>query len=56
MPDSSSKTKYEAGTNLIVWNIDPDLKAVFKATCALEKRTIRDVITELMIEYTNRKR
>ena len=56
MTDSSPKTQNEAPNqvNLLVWNIDPDLKRKFKAKCALEKRTIKDAITQLMTEYLNR--
>ena len=46
---------YEKGTNILVWRVGPDLKAKFKAKCAAEKRSIKEVIIELMTEYVKRK-
>lgn len=52
MPDSKTQNEIDTPQGvLIVHGINLDLRHEFKAACALEKRSMKDVIIELMKQY-----
>lgn len=50
--DPSQTINRPGTTNMQVWRIPIRVKKRFKAACAAKNETIKDVVIELMKEYT----
>ena len=51
----SKPEETDIDTNLFISGVDADTKARFKARCAAEKRTMKEVILQFMEDYSNQK-
>jgi len=40
----------------MIHNVDPELKAKFKAACARDGKTMKEVVLKFLNRYANRKR
>lgn len=55
MSDStSSNTKGGEDTQMLIWGISPELKAKFKAKCALMGITMREAIIRFMTQFAGK--
>ena len=48
----TTKNEQQNTTELLIWKIPEELKSSFKARCAAQEKTMREVILEFMEAYS----